>query len=71
MGMPRAFWICWKTREIIATRRYCGSLFDENSGHLHPLKYALGLAKAAALADVKIYETPRRRVLAVKTAVSE
>ena len=45
-----------ETREIIATRRYCGSLFDENSGHLHPLKYALGLAKAAALADVKIYE---------------
>ena len=30
-----------ETREIIATRRYCGSLFDENSGHLHPLKYAL------------------------------
>ncbi|TDQ57626.1 gamma-glutamylputrescine oxidase [Mesocricetibacter intestinalis] len=35
---------------------YCGALFDSNSGHLHPLNYCLGLAKACLDAGVRIFE---------------
>ncbi len=34
---------------------YIGGLYDNGSGHLHPLKYLIGLAKAAATAGVSIY----------------
>jgi gamma-glutamylputrescine oxidase len=40
----------------IASPRYHGGLHDPRSGHLHPLKYALGLAGAAAAAGVQIFE---------------
>jgi gamma-glutamylputrescine oxidase len=40
----------------IASPRYHSGLHDPHSGHLHPLKYALGLAKAAAAAGVQIFE---------------
>lgn len=43
-------------REVVASRRYCGGVVDANGGHLHPLKYLLGLAGAAAAAGVKICE---------------
>jgi len=42
--------------EMLGTRRYCGGLFDQNAGHLHPLNYVLGLANAAKRAGVQIYE---------------
>ena len=35
---------------------FCGGLLDEVAGHLHPLAYALGLARAADAAGVRIYE---------------
>ncbi|MDG6897696.1 oxidoreductase [Actinobacillus delphinicola] len=35
---------------------YVGGLFDSNSGHLHPLNYCLGLAKACLDLGVVIYE---------------
>ncbi|MGI9338279.1 MAG: NAD(P)/FAD-dependent oxidoreductase [Gammaproteobacteria bacterium] len=44
------------TRAIIASRRYHGAIYDKNSGHLHPLKYLLGLAQAAKDAGAEIYE---------------
>jgi gamma-glutamylputrescine oxidase len=45
----------------IASRRYHSAIHDPRSGHLHPLKYALGLARAAAAAGVRIFEqTPVR-----------
>jgi gamma-glutamylputrescine oxidase len=40
----------------IASERFQGGAFDANSGHLHPLKYCLGLAQAARKAGVVIYE---------------
>lgn len=40
----------------IASKRYHGGVLDHNSAHLHPLKYALGLARAALAAGVTIYE---------------
>ncbi|MFT7593592.1 MAG: gamma-glutamylputrescine oxidase [Paracoccaceae bacterium] len=35
---------------------YKGGFLDRGAAHLHPLNYALGLAKAAAAAGVRIYE---------------
>jgi gamma-glutamylputrescine oxidase len=40
----------------IASPRYHSGLHDPRSGHLHPLKLALGLARAAAAAGVRIFE---------------
>ena len=42
---------------LLATRRYCGGLYDPGSGHLHPLNYTLGLARAAEAAGVRICES--------------
>ncbi|MCH2094753.1 MAG: FAD-binding oxidoreductase [Rhodobacteraceae bacterium] len=36
---------------------YRGGLLDHGAGHLHPLKFALGLAKAAMASGVRIFET--------------
>lgn len=44
-------------REIVTSRAYCGGLINDISGHLHPLKYLLGLAAAAQRAGAQIYET--------------
>lgn len=38
------------------TRAYHGGVLDRGAGHLHPLRYALGLARAAADAGVRIFE---------------
>lgn len=43
-------------RQWIDSPRYHGGLHDPQSGHLHPLKYALGIARAAAEAGVQIFE---------------
>jgi gamma-glutamylputrescine oxidase len=43
-------------RSLLDSERYIGALYDDNSGHLHPLRYTLGLARAAASAGVSIYE---------------
>lgn len=40
----------------LASPRYAAGVHDPRSGHLHPLKYSLGLARAAARLGVRIYE---------------
>ncbi len=40
----------------VASGRYHSAIHDPRSGHLHPLKYVLGLARAAAAAGVRIFE---------------
>ncbi|MGI9133167.1 MAG: NAD(P)/FAD-dependent oxidoreductase, partial [Rhodoferax sp.] len=40
----------------IDSQRYQGGLLDSGGGHLHPLRYALGLARAAQQAGVRIFE---------------
>jgi gamma-glutamylputrescine oxidase len=45
--------------ETLATRRYIGALYDSTSGHLHPLRYTLGLARAADAAGVRLHEGSR------------
>ena len=45
-----------EVRTLLDTDRYLAGLFDPHSGHLHPLNYTLGLARAAEAAGVHIYE---------------
>ena len=40
----------------IASPRYVAGVHDPRSGHLHPLKYCLGLARAAAGLGVRLHE---------------
>ena len=40
----------------IGTNAYVGALHDANSGHIQPLKYLYGLARAASAAGARIYE---------------
>ena len=48
---------------LIGTERYHGGFVDRLGGHLHPLKYALGLGRAAAAAGAVLHErTQARRV---------
>ncbi|MBM7068293.1 FAD-binding oxidoreductase [Actibacterium sp. 188UL27-1] len=46
-------------REAVESPAYVGGVLDEGSGHLHPLKYALGLARAALNAGVRVFEQSR------------
>ena len=41
---------------LIDSPRYVAAARETRSGHLHPLKYALGLAQAAQAAGVRIFE---------------
>jgi gamma-glutamylputrescine oxidase len=43
-------------RHHIDTRRYCASAYERVSGHLHPLKYGLGLARVAREKGVRLFE---------------
>ena len=43
-------------RDIVRSPRYSAGVLDPDSGHLHPLKYTLGLARAAEAAGVTIHE---------------
>lgn len=40
----------------IASRRFYAGACDQHSGHLHPLKFCLGLARAVRTAGAQIYE---------------
>jgi gamma-glutamylputrescine oxidase len=43
-------------RQHIDTDRYCAVAVEGTSGHLHPLKYGLGLLRAALQLGVKVFE---------------
>lgn len=45
-----------KTSDVLGTDVYYGASFDRGAGHLHPLKLAIGLARAAQVAGVRIFE---------------
>ncbi|PWR25344.1 NAD(P)/FAD-dependent oxidoreductase [Zavarzinia aquatilis] len=54
-------------RQRVASDAYCGGLHDAASGHVQPLKLALGLARRALEAGVRVFEaTP---ALAVRDGV--
>jgi len=46
-----------QARDRVGSETYRGALSDPGSGHLHPLNYTLGLARAAEDAGAVIYET--------------
>ncbi|MGB0799056.1 MAG: NAD(P)/FAD-dependent oxidoreductase, partial [Planktomarina sp.] len=43
--------------QVIKSERYAGGVIDRGAGHLHPLRYAIGLARLAESVGVKIHET--------------
>jgi len=45
--------------EMLGTARYHGGRLDMGAGHLHPLNYALGLARAAEAAGARLHEASR------------
>ncbi|MBN8431500.1 FAD-binding oxidoreductase [Microbulbifer salipaludis] len=48
-----------EVRSLVGSERFSGGQIDDGSLHLHPLNYALGLARAAASAGVQFYEHSR------------
>lgn len=55
-GYALPWWQREELRAQLASDRYLGALFDPNSGHLDPLKYVRGLARAALSLGVRIFE---------------
>jgi gamma-glutamylputrescine oxidase len=46
-------------RALVASPRYHGALWERNALHLHPLDYAVGLARSAAARGVHVHEHTR------------
>ncbi|NRB00013.1 MAG: FAD-binding oxidoreductase [Rhodobacteraceae bacterium] len=42
--------------DLVRSPRYKGGIVDRGAGHIHPLRYALGLARAAEAAGAQIFE---------------
>jgi gamma-glutamylputrescine oxidase len=53
---PLEWWDRPRLQQELASDRYLGAMYDAASGHLHPLAYAQGLARAAEAAGVVIHE---------------
>ncbi len=43
-------------RDVVKTHSYVGGLYETGAGHLHPLNYCLGLARAASEAGAALFE---------------
>lgn len=46
-------------RALVGSPAYHGGVLDMGGGHIHPLAYALGLARAAQAAGVRLHEASR------------
>jgi gamma-glutamylputrescine oxidase len=55
-GYELQWWDKEQLQAVMPNERYLGALVDPKSGHLHPLKYTQGLAKAALSLGVQIFE---------------
>lgn len=55
-GFPHEFVTGAEVQRYIQSPRYCAAAFERSSGHLHPLKYGIGLARAAQSLGVRIFE---------------
>ena len=55
-GYTVEWWDADRLRSQLDSPRYRGGMYDPRAGHLHPLKYALGLARAAQSLGVKVFE---------------
>ena len=56
-------------QSILGTDKYVGGSLDMGAGHLHPLKFGIGLARAAQESGVKIFEESRVRKIEKGTIV--
>jgi glycine/D-amino acid oxidase-like deaminating enzyme len=75
---PHLSWVdTGEVRERIASERYLAGVYDALSGHLHPLKYCLGLADAARREGAQLFahspvlEVARGARPVVRTATGE
>jgi gamma-glutamylputrescine oxidase len=60
LGVSDTRWLdTEQLRALLPSPRYRAGLFEPDSGHLHPLRYTLGLAQAALQAAVGFYEHSR------------
>lgn len=50
-------------REMVGSSDFHGGTLDMGAGHLHPLNYALGLARAAQQAGARLFENSRATAL--------
>ncbi len=48
-----------ETRRVVVAESLLAGLLDSEAAHFHPLNYALGLARAARQAGVRIFENSR------------
>ena len=55
-GYPMQWIGAAEIREWIASEQFHAGAFDTQAGHLHPLKYCLGLADAAGAAGARLFE---------------
>jgi gamma-glutamylputrescine oxidase len=55
-GVPCTWAEGAEVARFIGSPRYVAAFHEQRSGHLHPLKYALGLARAARAAGVRVFE---------------
>lgn len=55
-GFETEFFQGTEVARHIASPRYCAAAVDTRSGHLHPLKYGMGLVRAAQALGVQIFE---------------
>ena len=59
-GYPHISWMDKsETEQRLGSARYLGGTRDMGTGHIHPLKFLIGLGKAAAQAGVSIFETTK------------
>lgn len=55
-GFESALYTGSEVPKHIGSTRYCAAAVEDTSGHLHPLKYGLGLLRAALALGVRVYE---------------
>lgn len=55
-GFESALYTGNEVQQHIGSARYCAAAVEDTSGHLHPLKYGLGLLRAALALGVQVYE---------------
>lgn len=48
-----------ETAERLGSKRYLGGTRDIGTGHIHPMRFVVGLAKAAAMAGAKLFENTK------------
>src|SRR5688572_32873987 len=48
-----------EVRQWIASERYVAGLLDSGAGHLHPLRYTIGVGQVAVASGARIFENSR------------